>query len=349
MAIDPSDNWSYYKTIDISDVGNVSADYQMKFTIYSGNGDDNTATGEIYCDNKCLDFCDDIRFGTTSDPATATQLDQWIETSDANTIILWVKCPGSGANTFYMFIGRAATDIFTDGDATFIFFDTFPGAAVDWVNKWASTDQTKYTVAASVLRCAKPALGTEFICTQNAFSERARYRIKFREHQNTYYTSYIHVLDNPAGYVNGQFVSAPRHVAGSLMRISYIDTDDVNVPSNNNAWIPSVWHLFDTKLYDANIDIKIYQYSDMAQKATLVGADAKFGSDRYIRIYAWSTYANTYKYIDWVTVGKYSTTPPSWDTFGAWTSLASEKSRPANSIVDKAVICPDIIKKVLIC
>jgi len=100
MAIDPSDGWSYYKEIDISDAGSVSADYQMKLTIYSGNGDDNTADGKIYCDTKCESFSDDIRFGTTNDPAAATQLKQWIESSDAASAVIWVKCPTDGSNTF---------------------------------------------------------------------------------------------------------------------------------------------------------------------------------------------------------------------------------------------------------
>lgn len=324
MAIDPSDNWSYYKTIDISDVGAVSANYQMKLTIHSGNGDDNTVTGDIYCDNKCLDFHDDIRFGTTNDPTTATQLDQWIESSDANTIIIWIECPATGANTFYLFIGRATTDEFTDGDATFIFFDTFPGDAVDWATKWESDDESKYTVSGSVLSCDKPAVNSEFICTQNAFSEHARYRIKFREHQTTYYSGEMQIADDNAaamGYVDGFFAVRPSYVTGVKLRVNYRDAEGALIVSKDIAWTANVWHLSDTKLYDANIDIKVYQYSDMAQKASLVGADAKFGGDRYIKMYEWTTYPNTYHYVDWITVGKHSTTPPSWDTFGAWISL----------------------------
>jgi len=76
MALNPSTGWQWYKKLNIS---NSSADYQMKLKLYPGEGTDNPTNGEVYCNKHCKNFPDDIRFGTTNDPSTATQLPQWLE------------------------------------------------------------------------------------------------------------------------------------------------------------------------------------------------------------------------------------------------------------------------------
>jgi len=76
MALNPSSGWQWYKKLDIS---NSIANYQMKLRLYSGEGTDDPANGIVYCNNHCKNFPNDIRFGTTNNPSTATQLPQWIE------------------------------------------------------------------------------------------------------------------------------------------------------------------------------------------------------------------------------------------------------------------------------
>ena len=142
MALDPSSGWSYYKEIQISDTADVSADYQMKLTVYAGTGDDNTADGIIYCDNHCEDFPEDIRFGTTNDPSTATQLAQWIEESDATSATIWVKCPSDGSDTFYMFVGNSSASQYSDGDDTFIDFSDFETDTDGWTIEGSGSGRT---------------------------------------------------------------------------------------------------------------------------------------------------------------------------------------------------------------
>ena len=120
MALDPSSGWSYYKEIQISDTANVSADYQMKLTVYAGVGSDNVTEGIIYCDNHCENFPNDIRFGTTNNPSTATQLAQWIESYDASQAVIWIKLPSDGSDTFYMFVGNPNANLYSSPSNTFI-------------------------------------------------------------------------------------------------------------------------------------------------------------------------------------------------------------------------------------
>jgi len=120
MALNPQDGWEYRKEIQISDPDNVSDGYQLKLTVYAGEGTDNAADGIIYCDNHCRSFPDDIRFGTTDDPASATQLGQFIEYYTATVAYIWVRCPSN--DTFYMFVGNSYADIYSDGSDTFDYF-----------------------------------------------------------------------------------------------------------------------------------------------------------------------------------------------------------------------------------
>lgn len=87
MALSPSTGWGWYRQIDISDLSNISADYQLKIRLYENdNTKDNPSNAELSLNGLCADFPNDIRFGTTSDPATATQLAQWIENEGADAI-----------------------------------------------------------------------------------------------------------------------------------------------------------------------------------------------------------------------------------------------------------------------
>ena len=120
--LDNKEDWEYYKQLDIS---NFDDNYQVKVTVYSGSGSDSTNT--IYCDNKCSSFPNDIRFGTTSDPSTASQLPQWIEQSDSSSAIIWVRLPSTTISSIYMFIGNSNASQYSDANNTFIWFDDFSG------------------------------------------------------------------------------------------------------------------------------------------------------------------------------------------------------------------------------
>jgi len=132
MALNPSSGWSYYKQIDLTDSSSVSEDYQMRLTVYAGAGSDDTATGKIYCNSYCNDFPNDIRFGTTNDPSTATQLKYWVMDSDASEAVIFVKMVA--ANTIYMFVGHSTATSDSSGTDTWEDFED-----------WSSDNTGDYT------------------------------------------------------------------------------------------------------------------------------------------------------------------------------------------------------------
>jgi len=177
MSLTPSSGWSHYKRIVISDNANVSADYQMKLTVYAGSGTDDPSDGIIYCDNNCSNFPDDIRFGTTNDPLTADQLSQWIEEYDSTSAIFWVKLPNDGSDTIYMFVGNSTANQYNNGDDTFIFFDHFDGTNLD-SEKWTSVGDISVSESEIILT------GTEsnnaYVKSKDTFSYNTRIRAKWK-------------------------------------------------------------------------------------------------------------------------------------------------------------------------
>ena len=97
MALDDASGWSYVKQIDIT---NPSGAYQMDIWIHSGSGTDDESGGHLYCNTNCDDWPNDIRFGTTNDPDTATQLDTWYESGTsiaAPSSHIWIETPATAA------------------------------------------------------------------------------------------------------------------------------------------------------------------------------------------------------------------------------------------------------------
>jgi len=130
--LDNKDDWEYYKELTIS---NFDDNYQVKITVYSGSGTDSTNT--VYCDSKCHSFPNDIRFGTTNDPDTASQLPQWIEESDSSSATIWVRLPSTTTSSIYIFVGNLSASQYSSGEDTFILFDDFDDSSVD--SQWSTT------------------------------------------------------------------------------------------------------------------------------------------------------------------------------------------------------------------
>jgi len=149
MSLNPSTGWTYYKQLDFSDINNFSASYQNSIWVYSGNGVDVPASNILFCNTNCDYWPYDIRFGTTNDPTTATQLAQWYQKSGALSSNIWVRMPDDGTDTIYMFIGNtSATTPYCSGEQTFILFDDFHGGTLN-ANKWGSTVNGGSTVTIS--------------------------------------------------------------------------------------------------------------------------------------------------------------------------------------------------------
>jgi hypothetical protein len=111
----------------------------------------------------------DIRFydGTTS-------LNYWIEGGiNTTSTRIWVKIPfisASSIKVIQMYYGNPNAGSISSGDNTFLFFDDFSGTALDWTNKWKSTNQSLYTVTNGILTLATTSNSSQFLQTKNTFS-----------------------------------------------------------------------------------------------------------------------------------------------------------------------------------
>lgn len=119
------EGWQFRKSITLSRASGAVTYYQMKLLVGESSG----ATGEnVDCGGKCASDFDDIRF-TTSDGTTL--LDYWIESISGTTpnqlATIWIKFDsiGTDATTFYMYYGNSSVVAYSNGKATFPFFDDF--------------------------------------------------------------------------------------------------------------------------------------------------------------------------------------------------------------------------------
>ncbi len=116
-------SWSRRVPVTINNAGSALTDYQVRIDV-------------TYDADMQPDF-DDIRFVDADD---STELSHCRESYiDSTSAIFWVKVPSipSGNKIIYMYYGNAAASNASDGDATFVFFDDFPGSSLDMV-KWYS-------------------------------------------------------------------------------------------------------------------------------------------------------------------------------------------------------------------
>ena len=335
-SLTPSSGWAYYKQLNISDSAGVSADYQMRLTIYAGSGTDDPANGTIYCDNHCSNFPNDIRFGTTNDLSTATQLAQWIEESNATSATIWVKCPSDGSNTFYMFVGNSGASEYSSGDDTFIFFDDFEDNSID-TSKWDILELGTGSISEenNKLKFSCPATddiaGLVSKVTYNISNTIGRVfldeNLELGECE-FYYGLTKTTTSNP--FLENNWVRAVVYHGWSIVSNDYTAQKKVNGTKTTlyqSAWLSEAevvklahdgsnfhWYEQDTErasetypLSSTNVYIYIYGAA---------GGDASFTGVGY---------ADTFF------LRKYASTEPSWSSFGSWTST-SANNEPSLSI-----------------
>jgi len=126
MALEADSNWDYYRELTISDTASNSAYFNFSLWIYDDDaGADDVSNGHIDTGGYCNDFPEDLRFGTTNDASTATQLKQWFQVSGSTSSQIWIKLPAGGADTIYMFVGNNSVTYSSNIGNTFLMGDDF--------------------------------------------------------------------------------------------------------------------------------------------------------------------------------------------------------------------------------
>jgi hypothetical protein len=121
------------------------------------------AGGALWC---YYGGCDGVTWSTglTQNPLTVLE---GLKTT------FWVKVAddlSSSAQTIYVYYGKADATSESNADDTFLLFDDFSGAGVDWTNKWQSTDHASYSIDTGRLKLTTPDAITKVITSQDSFS-----------------------------------------------------------------------------------------------------------------------------------------------------------------------------------
>lgn len=332
MALNPSSGWGYYKQINISDSANVSADYQMKLTIYAGTGTDDTSNGIIYCDNHCESFPDDIRFGTTNDPSTADQLAQWIEESDATSATIWIKCPSNGANIFYMFVGNSSASQYSSGDDTFpLFFDDFEQDTVGSTpSKWSTGTDYNGTVTVQnnpsgdgkVMRIDDSSSG--YTWAYKTISTTMTFRWFLKWYVTTDRDNYI-VTEIDGGTSRG----LQSKYEDSIDKMQAYNGSSYQTYDYADTFTRNTWHTLEFD-FISSTQHKLYLDGDY-QGAEYFWNNPSTGHSK-IKLMVPNN--SGFTYYDNVFLAKYASTPPTWSSFGTWTEIGGGEAETIERALD---------------
>jgi hypothetical protein len=145
----PYGSWGYRKTITLNNqTGGTLSDHQTLITL----------TTENFSYANCKADGSDLRFSRID---KITPLSYSIKDWNYNgTSEIWVKVDNipTGENIcLYTYYGNSQATTESNADNTFMFFDDFT-EAIDWVNKWQSTQQSLYSVSDGnlILNAASP-------------------------------------------------------------------------------------------------------------------------------------------------------------------------------------------------
>jgi hypothetical protein len=98
-------------------------DYQVKFVVHSGSGTDSGQ--DVFLNGLSQSWPNDIRFAD----GNYYLLSYWVESSDANSALVWVKVPSipasPGSATVYLYYGKNYDVGASSGAAASPFFDDF--------------------------------------------------------------------------------------------------------------------------------------------------------------------------------------------------------------------------------
>jgi hypothetical protein len=142
----------------------VLTDYQVRFKIYNTTGTD---SGEnVYLGSHVKSDFSDLRFTTTDN----TVLTYWVQETGSNNAIVWVKVPTipTTGTQMYLYYGNPSASTLSDGAATFLFFDTFPGPALD-SGRWPTHRGETISSGTCILNVASDTPGTQDLIHATSF------------------------------------------------------------------------------------------------------------------------------------------------------------------------------------
>lgn len=336
MALSPSSGWGYYSTLTIS---GPSSDYQMKIDIRVGNSSNNDeANGIIYDDYHCYydsgsDVCKDHRFASDTDPSASStdQLYEWTEsiTADVGRVV-WVKTNGN--SNIYLFIGNSNASEYSDGENTFLFFDSFDNN-FDTNNTWTVLAGTWTWQSGGYLKGTGSSTSHGVRTKTQTFNRSDGIAVDMKVWYSHFGSNKFWYVDGAAGWGDDlsnlyriQLTdSAKTANPGDYENANYLKkrisgSDTTIIVNHYGTYSAQEWVYFSLGLTSSKVYLKVI-YAD-GTTHTGDASDTYFTGSKYVIM--WADFDNNgYAYFDDVRVRKFADQEPSWSDFGEWQDISS--------------------------
>jgi FOG: PKD repeat len=312
------DGYEYYQTIEYAACDQEV--YQQDIVIHrtTGTAYNETAGGletwHIYVGDHCREDYGDVRFTDSTGAELAYYL--WPDCTSSSARFC-VRLEGAdAAGSLFIWYGNPTATTTSDGDAAYLFFDTFDGDALN-SNKWTdsgNSGEVTVTNGEAVLRAAAASATyyNRYITSKSSFSGLGNISVEIKARvnlngANRYGSSVAAGCSDRSYYANG--------VYGASHRFSYSNTkywfaDGTSLASSVTA-TNNVVYRFD--IYQSGTRADYYADGVRAYQ----GETITFSSFPYIELYisTWDAGNNPKLHIDYALVRAYSATPPAATDF----------------------------------
>ena len=294
-------DYQFRKSLAINAGSGAGTSYQIQVKVGESSG----ASGyDLHVGGHALNFPNDVRF---TDDDGSTELGHWLESTTGSapnrTATFWVKVNDNldSAQSVWVYYGKSAGATGSSGDATFSFFDDFPGSAIDG-GKWIIDNATGWSVTGGELRGQNT---SGRIRSQSTFSSGVILETKYRTvtrpgNGNMALGFYVSDSDN-FGWLN--------HPSGDYMRENGTWTS-----IGNECNVPVIVRI---TARTTQVDFSVYRqdtgaaWHNQANRANTVTNEQIALGTRYDNTLTGQAYD---AYWDWIRVRKYAATVP---TLGA--------------------------------
>ena len=312
--------WTYRKSHIIQNATGAGTNYQVNITVINGTGTDSGSI--VYINNKTRSDFGDIRFTNSSGTGL---LDCWMETLNTGVnATFWFEVAddlSTNPATIYVYYGNSTATTTSNGGNTFLFFDDFSEASIDWTNKWQSTSQASYSIESGKLKCLDIAAATQLIQTKNTyngFASHSKMRMSVADKQG------MNIFEQSAATSTGK----------DYAYFIYDQADDrvdltLNGTSTHNYHTEDNINFFNVIYKCPSSGNAVFQVFKLG---TQIGSEV--GTPAYRTDYAsWLAYlAGSIVYVDDVFIRKYVTPEPA---HGAW---GSEETGPTYSNIGASTL-----------
>lgn len=322
----------YKVQITITGQTGAGTDYQVPIYVgeSSGSSGDNFDLDALSTDFPAAkDDGGDFRFYAADE---TTPLDFWVESVSGSgpnrTALIWVKVTadlGSNQNIWLYFNGGGANE--SDGEATFISFDDFPGSSIDsakWDTKGSggavsvASDEVKISVTSN-----SSTLGIQ---GKTDFSVGKSMRMRIRRTNSSAGNNSAGLMGSKATLGSFQTPSAQFNrdsfTGGTTNRIRWGQSGDPTTETQANHGLDTTLSVFEVKWASGDLKFHKEGQTDVTKTASVPSSDMRpfLSAERNTAL--------TETWADWIALRKYQVTEPVFNSAGAITPIATFTPSP---------------------